>query len=93
MANVGSPFMNSCILTSVGVFAIMVNSSIISKIGRRRVFLMTGLSICGVTQLIIAAVYHVNPGTTGTGKVRLILSQMVDSGIVLISTRSSSVSQ
>ena len=72
MANVGSPFMNSCILTSVGVFVIMVNSSVISKIGRRRVFLMTGLSICGVTQLIIAAVYHVHPGTTGTGKVRVV---------------------
>ena len=61
--------MNSCILTSVGVLAVMINSSVISKIGRRRVFLMTGLSICGVTQLIIAAVYHVQPGTIGTGKV------------------------
>ncbi|EOA90375.1 hypothetical protein ACJQWK_07847 [Exserohilum turcicum] len=68
IAKVGSPFMNTCILTAVGVFAITVNSCVISKIGRRRVFLMTGLSICGVTQLIIAAVYHVNPGTTGTGK-------------------------
>ena len=71
MANVGSPFMNSCILTAVGVVVVMINSSVISKIGRRRVFLMTGLSICGVTQLIIAAVYHVNPGTTSTGKVSL----------------------
>ena len=62
--------MNSCILVAVGVVAIMVNSSVISKIGRRRVFLMTGLTICGITQLIIAAVYHVNPGTTETGKVR-----------------------
>ncbi|KAF1836257.1 general substrate transporter [Decorospora gaudefroyi] len=68
MANVGSPFMNSCILTAVGVVAIMVNSSVISKIGRRRVFLMTGLSICGLTQIAVAAVYHVNPGTIGTGK-------------------------
>jgi hypothetical protein len=69
MANVGSPFMNSCILTSVGVLAVIVNSSVISKIGRRRVFLMTGLSICGVSQLIIATVYHVQPGTVRTGKV------------------------
>jgi hypothetical protein len=61
--------MNSCILTSVGVLAVMINSSVISKIGRRRVFLMTGLSICGIAQLIIAAVYHVQPGTVGTGKV------------------------
>jgi SP family sugar:H+ symporter-like MFS transporter len=71
MANVGSPFMNSCILIAVGIVAVTVNSCIISKVGRRRVFLMVGLSMCGVTQMIIAAVYHVNPGTTRTGKVRL----------------------
>jgi SP family sugar:H+ symporter-like MFS transporter len=71
MANVGSPFMNSCILVAVGVVAVMVNSAVISKIGRRRVFLMTGLSLCGITQLAIAAVYHVNPGTPSTGKVCL----------------------
>jgi SP family sugar:H+ symporter-like MFS transporter len=69
MAHVGSPFMNTCILTAVGVLAVIVNSCVISKIGRRRVFLMTGLSICGVCQIIIAAVYHVNPGTVSTGKV------------------------
>lgn len=69
MANVGSPFMNACILTAVGVFAIMVNSCIISSIGRRRVFLMSGLTLCGITQIVVAAVYHVNPGTVQTGKV------------------------
>ncbi|OAL44464.1 MFS monosaccharide transporter-like protein [Pyrenochaeta sp. DS3sAY3a] len=74
MANVGSPFMNSCILTAVGVFAIIVNSCVISKIGRRRVFLITGLILCGITQIIIAAVYHVNPGTVQTGKVIVGLS-------------------
>ncbi|KAF1849238.1 MFS monosaccharide transporter-like protein [Cucurbitaria berberidis CBS 394.84] len=74
MAKVGSPFMNSCILTAVGVLAIMVNSCIISKYGRRRVFLMVGLSLCGITQIIIAAVSHVNPGTVGTGKVIVGLS-------------------
>ncbi|KAF2818647.1 MFS monosaccharide transporter-like protein [Ophiobolus disseminans] len=68
MANVGSPFMNSCILTAVGVLAIIVNSCVISKIGRRRVFLMSGLSICGVCQIVVAAVSHVNPGTVSTGK-------------------------
>lgn len=70
MANVGSPFMNSCILTAVGVLAIMVNSCIISTIGRRRVFLMSGLSVCGICQIAVAAVYHVSPGSVGTGKVR-----------------------
>lgn len=69
MAQVGSPFMNSCILVAVGVVAITVNSCVISSIGRRRVFLMSGLTICGLCQIAVAAVYHVNPGTVSTGKV------------------------
>ncbi|KAH3913600.1 hypothetical protein HBH56_105240 [Parastagonospora nodorum] len=74
MAKVGSPFMNSCILVAVGVVAISVNSCVISKIGRRRVFLMTGLTICGLCQLAVAAVYHVSPGTVSTGKAIIGLS-------------------
>lgn len=61
--------MNSCILTATGVAVIIINSCVISKIGRRRVFLMIGMSICGIAQFVVAAVYHVNPGTIGTGKV------------------------
>lgn len=73
MAHVGNAFQNSCILTAVGVFVIIVNSCVISKIGRRRVFLMIGMAICGVSQFIVAAVYHVHPGTVGTGKVSTLL--------------------
>jgi SP family sugar:H+ symporter-like MFS transporter len=62
--------MNACILTATGVIVIIINSCVISKIGRRRVFLMTGMSICGVAQFAVAAVWHVNPGTVSTGKVR-----------------------
>lgn len=74
MAQVGSPFMNSCILVAVGVVAITVNSCIISSVGRRRVFLMSGLTICGLCQIAVAAVYHVNPGTISTGKAIIGLS-------------------
>ncbi|KAF2787544.1 MFS monosaccharide transporter-like protein [Melanomma pulvis-pyrius CBS 109.77] len=74
MAKVGNAFQNSCILTAVGVVVIIVNSCVISKIGRRRVFLMVGMFICGVSQFIVAAVYHVHPGTVGTGKVIVALS-------------------
>lgn len=69
MAKVGNAFQNTCILTAVGVVVIIINSCVISKIGRRRVFLMIGLTICAVSQFIVAAVYHVSPGTVGTGKV------------------------
>ena len=69
MAHVGNAFQNSCIMTAVGVAVIIINSCVISKIGRRRVFLMIGMFICGVSQFIVAAVYHVSPGTVRTGKV------------------------
>ncbi|KAF2689160.1 general substrate transporter [Lentithecium fluviatile CBS 122367] len=68
IAKVGNAFQNACILTATGVAVIILNSCVISKIGRRRVFLMTGMSICGVSQFAIAAVWHVNPGTVSTGR-------------------------
>jgi len=74
MANIGNAFQNSCILVAIGVFIIIVNSAVITKIGRRRVFLITGLTLCGITQLIIAAVYNAQPGTRTTGKVIVALS-------------------
>lgn len=74
MANVGSPFENSCILLSIGVVAIIINSTVITKYGRRRVFMTTGLTVCGIAQLIVAAVYAAQPGTETTGKVIVGLS-------------------
>lgn len=68
MANVGNAFENSCILTALGVVAILVNIAVITRLGRRRFFLMTGLLICGFSQLIVAAIYTVHPGTESTGK-------------------------
>ncbi|RDL33338.1 uncharacterized protein BP5553_08777 [Venustampulla echinocandica] len=69
MAHIGSPFENTCILTGVGVVAIVINSIIITKYGRRRVFLFWGLVICGFCQLIMAAVYTTNPRGKSTGKI------------------------
>lgn len=69
MAGIGKPFMNSCILIACGVFVILVNSCLITRFGRRRVFIMCGLVACGLCQLIVAAVYQANPGTAQTGKV------------------------
>lgn len=68
MANIGDAFENSCILSALGVVAIIVNSAVVSKIGRRRQFLMTGMTICGISQLITAVVYTTHPGTEGTGR-------------------------
>lgn len=68
MANIGNAFENSCILSALGVVAIMVNSAVISKIGRRRQFLMVGMTLCGVSQLITAAIYTTHPGTPSTGR-------------------------
>ncbi|CAI6332850.1 unnamed protein product [Periconia digitata] len=69
MAGITDAFRMSCILTAIGVIAIIANSCVISKIGRRRVFLMVGMSICGISQFIIAAVYRGDPRGAATGKV------------------------
>jgi MFS transporter, SP family, sugar:H+ symporter len=71
MAGITDAFQMSCVMTAVGVVAIIANSCVISKFGRRRVFLMVGMSICGVSQFIIAAVYRSGPGTANTGKVSI----------------------
>ena len=69
MANVGSPFENSCILVAIGVVAIIIDLFIMAPFGRRRIFLTAGLIFCAFCQLIIAAVYTVAPGTPQTGRV------------------------
>ncbi|KAJ5151075.1 Maltose permease [Penicillium canariense] len=76
MANVGNAFENSCILTALGVVAIMINIAVVTRIGRRRLFLTVGLTLCGFSQLIVAIVYTVDPGTQGTGKAIVGLSVM-----------------
>ncbi|KAI1813232.1 MFS monosaccharide transporter-like protein [Poronia punctata] len=68
MANVGNAFENSCILTGVGVAALGFNALAITKLGRRRVMMMSGFVVCGLTQLIMAVIYTIEPGTTRTGK-------------------------
>lgn len=54
------------VLVTVGVFAIIVNTLVITRYGRRRVFLIVGLCICGAVQLIIAAVYDARPTDKST---------------------------
>ena len=76
MANVGDAFENSCILTAVGVVAIMINIAVVTRIGRRRLFLTVGLILCGFSQLIVAAIYTVHPGTEATGKAIVGLSML-----------------
>ncbi|SPO06219.1 related to monosaccharide transporter [Cephalotrichum gorgonifer] len=69
MANVEDPFAMSNVLSTIGLTAIIINSLIVVRYGRRRVLLMCGLVGCGVLQLVIAVVYDKDPGSTTTGKV------------------------
>lgn len=61
-------FENRCILTAVGVLAILINTTFITYVGRRRAFLTAGLVFCGFSQLIVAVIYTVHPGTESTSK-------------------------
>jgi sugar porter (SP) family MFS transporter len=69
MSKVANPFGMSNILSAMGILAILFNSLIVVRYGRRRVIMMIGLSLCGIFQLIIAVVYKTHPGTTSTGQV------------------------
>lgn len=64
----------SNVLSTAGLVAIIINSLIVVRYGRRRVLLMTGLIGCGLLQLIIAIVYQRQPGRPSTGKVIVGLS-------------------
>ncbi|RDL29893.1 MFS general substrate transporter [Venustampulla echinocandica] len=74
MAKVADPFAMSCVLSTIGLLALVMNSLVVVRYGRRRVMLMSGLTLCGILQLIIAITYDKNPGTKVTGKVLVALS-------------------
>ncbi|KAI1452483.1 putative maltose permease [Annulohypoxylon moriforme] len=68
MANVGNAFENSCILTGVGVAALLATALLITKFGRRRLMMLMGFALCGISQLVIAIVYTIHPNTQNSGK-------------------------
>ncbi|XXG95174.1 hypothetical protein Hte_001434 [Hypoxylon texense] len=74
MANVGNAFENSCILTGVGVAALLATAVLITKFGRRRLMMIAGFICCGISQLVIAVVYTVHPNTESSGKALVGLS-------------------
>ncbi|KAK3695809.1 general substrate transporter [Podospora appendiculata] len=74
MAKVPDPFAMSNVLSTMGILAILLNSLIVVRFGKRRVILMTGLAICGCLQLIIAVCYDKRPGEKETGAVLVALT-------------------
>lgn len=76
MAKVKNPFGMSCVLSAVGLCGLATNTCLVVRYGRRRVSLMSGLTMCALLQLIIAITYHQNPGTAATGKVLVALSSL-----------------
>jgi SP family sugar:H+ symporter-like MFS transporter len=77
MAQVGNPFENTCILTAVGVFAILICVVIMPRYGRRRIFLTTSLIVCGFCQLIVAAVWTTRDPTEVRKTGRIIVGMSV----------------
>ncbi|KAI1486416.1 putative maltose permease [Biscogniauxia mediterranea] len=69
MANVGNAFETSCILTGVGVAALLANSFLITRFGRRRVMMILGFTFCGLAKLVMAIAYTVEPNTERSGKI------------------------
>src|SRR5262245_51367916 len=74
MAKVANPFGMSCVLSAMGLVAIIANICIVVRYGRRRVLLMSGLTLCGILQLAVALTYQTHPGTASTGTAIAVLS-------------------
>lgn len=68
MADIGDTFQNSCILTTVGIVAILINGAVVIKFGRRRVFLMAGMLLCGLIHLLMAVVYTAKPSANSASE-------------------------
>ena len=77
MAEVGNAFENSCILTAVGLVAILICVGIMPRYGRRRVFLTSSLLVCGFCQLIVAAVWTTRDPTQVRQTGRVIVGMSV----------------
>ncbi len=63
MAGIATPFQQQVIAIAVALFAVIFNCFIVTRFGRRRLFLLVGLVTCGICLLILAAVYDAAPFT------------------------------
>jgi MFS transporter, SP family, sugar:H+ symporter len=68
MADMSKPFLDSVILTVVGVIVITLAFFYVRYFGRRNI-LMVGMFVEGIAMLVQACVYQHSPGTVSTGKV------------------------
>ena len=66
MAGIATPFQQQVIAIAVALFAVILNCFIVTRFGRRRLFILVGLVVCGICLLIQAAVYDTAPFTTST---------------------------
>jgi SP family sugar:H+ symporter-like MFS transporter len=68
MADMSKPFLDSVILTVVGLVVITLAFFYVRYFGRRNI-LMVGMFMEGIAMLVQACVYQHSPGTVSTGKV------------------------
>jgi len=78
MAGVVNPFTMSIASNVVGIGGTIMSLYSIRLVGRR-VQLMVGTTICGLAQLISAAVYTAHPGTKSSGQVLTAMSAIYNS--------------
>jgi MFS transporter, SP family, sugar:H+ symporter len=68
MADMSKPFLDSVILSVVGLVVITIAFFYVRWFGRRNI-LMIGMGVSAIAMLVEAAVYQHSPGTVPTGKV------------------------
>ncbi|KAL1867682.1 hypothetical protein Daus18300_006238, partial [Diaporthe australafricana] len=82
MAGIKKPFEQSVGLAASALGFAILNSFTITKTGYRRRWLIAGLSLCGVCNLVMAATYQAYPGSRASGIVTIAMFHVFNLGYI-----------
>lgn len=82
MANIKKPFEQSVGLAASALGFSILNTLFITKMGYRRQWLITGLFICAVCNVVMAAAYTASPGSRASGIVTITMFHVFNIGYI-----------
>ncbi|KAG6358929.1 hypothetical protein INS49_012449 [Diaporthe citri] len=82
MANIKKPFEQSVGLAASSLGFSILNTLFITRMGYRRRWLVTGLFICAVCNVVMAAAYTASPGSRASGIVTITMFHVFNIGYI-----------
>lgn len=82
MAGIKKPFEQSVGLAASALGFSILNALFITKMGYRRQWLVTGLFICAICNVVMAAAYTTSPGSRASGIVTIAMFHVFNIGYI-----------